>query len=309
MGLLDMFGEGGEGSTAAALRELQGVSLPELKEFFPEEYKKIVELNPELESATTLGPSAMEGISTDPRLKQAQLAALSKLQNIGDAGGRDAQFMADNARITNDVNANLKGNTDAIAQNLATRGLSGGLSELVQKNMAAQNSANLHSQQEMDINAAAQKRALDAILQSGQLGGQIQNQDFAQKAQVAGATDAISKFNAANTQDVRSRNVASKNAAQEYNANNAQNTANTNTATRNDAKKSNLDLAQQNFNNQMTRAGAVAGGYQNQAAAQNAERAGNMQLIGNLAGAAATGGASIYASAAANAAKKKQGAV
>lgn len=41
-----MFGEGGELSTAAVLRELQGVSLPELKEFFPEEYKKIVELNP-----------------------------------------------------------------------------------------------------------------------------------------------------------------------------------------------------------------------------------------------------------------------
>ena len=55
----------------------------------------------------------------------------------------------------------------------------------------------------------------------------------------------------------------------------------------------------------MLRAGAISNGYQNSAAAQNAERNANMQLTGNLIGAAATGGASMYAAAADKSAKKK----
>lgn len=99
------------------------------------------------------------------------------------------QFLADNARLTNDVNANQKVTLMLSHRTSLLGGFLWFLSEMVQKNSAAQNSANLQSQQEMDLNAAAQKRALDAILQSGQLGGQIQRlKKFHQKAQVAGAS-------------------------------------------------------------------------------------------------------------------------
>ena len=283
-----LFGTGGMDDSRAALETIKKVPLPVLKEYYPDLYKQVVTLNPELETAVNLGPSQMEGISTDPSLRQAQLKALSKLQEIGDAGGRDAQFLSDAARLQSDINTNLQGQQGAIEQNMAARGLSGGMSELVSKQLAAQQAANRQAQMSMDMNAQAQQRALQALMQSGQLGGQMQAQDFNQQAQVAGAQDAISKFNAMNQQDVLRNNVNTKNQAQQWNATSTQNTANQNTGLRNEAQQYNLGLAQQNFDNQMARASGVANQYNNMANARNAERAGDMALVGNIVGAGAT---------------------
>lgn len=289
MGILDpIFGSGGSDDNQAALEAVKNVPLPVLKEYYPELYQQVVSMNPELETAVTLGPSAMEGISTDPALRQAQMKALSKLQEVGDAGGRDAQFLADAARIENDVNTNLQGQQGAIMQNLATRGMSGGGSELVARQMAAQQAANRQAQSSLDLNAQAQQRALQALMQSGQLGGQMQAQDFSQQAQRAGAQDAISRFNAQNQQQVISNNVNAKNNAQQWNATTAQNTANQNTGLRNDSQQYNLGLDQQRFNNEMARATGVANQYNNIAASKDRDRAGDQALVGNIIGAGAT---------------------
>ena len=292
MGLLtSLFGEGGASDNNAALEAVKNVPLPVLREYYPELYKQVVSLNPEMETAVNLGPSAMAGISTDPAMRQAQLNALSKLQEVGNAGGRDAQFLADQSRLENDINTNLKGQQDAIMQNLATRGLSGGGSELVARQMAAQGAANQQAQMAMEAKAQAQQRALQALMQSGQLGGQMQAQDFAQQSAKAQAQDAIAKFNAANQQQVISNNTGIKNNAQQWNATQAQNTANQNVGLGNEAKQYNLGLAQQNFNNEMSKATGVANQYNNLANSKNQERAGEMQLVGNIIGA----GASAYA--------------
>lgn len=288
MGLLSsLFGDGGAGENKAALEAIRNVPLPVLKEYYPELYQQVVALNPEVETAVTLGPSEMAGISTDPALRQAQMKALSTLQEVGNAGGRDAQFMADASRLQNDINTNLQGQQGAIMQNLATRGMSGGMSEMVARQMAAQGASNQQAQTALDLNAQAQKRALDAIMQSGQLGGQMQSQDFSQSAQKAQAADAINKFNAANTQQVLSNNVNAKNSAQQWNATSAQNVANQNTGLRNDAQQYNSNLDQQRFNNEMARATGVANQYNNMANSKNQERAGEMQFVGGLIGAGA----------------------
>lgn len=288
MAILDaLFGSGGRDDNQAALEAVKNVPLPVLREYYPELYKQVVTLNPELETAVDLGPSAMEGVSTDPSLRQAQLKALETLQEIGDAGGRDAKFLADASRLENDINTNLQGQQGAIMQNMATRGMSGGMSELVSRNMAAQNASNQQAQMAMDLNAQAQQRALDAIMQSGQLGGQMQAQDFSQQAQKAQAKDAISRFNAQNQQQVISNNVNAKNNAQTWNANTAQNTANQNVGVGNEAKQYNLGLAQQNFNNQMAKATGVANQYNNIANAKDRDRAEDKGFVGGLIGAGA----------------------
>lgn len=298
MGLLDFIDGGAAGeATGLSKQQLaaaQGIPLPVLKEYYPDLYKQVVQLNPELESAQTLGPSAMQGITTDPAARQAQLNALSKLQEIGNAGGNDAQSRADLSRIQGDVNSQEQGREGAIQQNLAARGLSGGLGELVQRNLSSQGAANTQAQQSLDAQAQAQSRALQALSQSGQLGGQLQAQDFGQQQAKAQAQDAISKFNTQNLQDVNNTNVGYKNNAQQQNAQAAQSTANSNTGLQNQAQQYNLGLAQQQYNNQLRKLGLMNDATQGAAGALDKQSAADKSLFGGLLS-AGVGAAGSYA--------------
>ena len=287
-------GGGAKDSYNDIVNQTKNIPLPVLKEYYPELYKQVVSLNPELETAVNLGPSEMAGISTDPALRQAQLNALKKLQGIGDAGGRDSQFLADQAQLESDINTNTQGQMGAIQQNMAARGLSGGMSEMVARNQAAQMGANRQAQMGMEAKAQAEQRALQALMQSGQLGGQMQAQDFSQQSAKAQAADAIARFNAQNTQQVQANNVASKNNAQAANMAAAQDAANRNSATKNEALKYNLGLNQQQFNNQMAKQGVVNGGLAGKGQAETEEDQRNSQFLGGLisAGAGAYGASS-----------------
>lgn len=258
----------------------KNIPLPILKELQPELYQQIIRENPELESALSLGPSAMEGISTDPALRAAQMNALQKLQGIAAAEGKDAQFQADSARLLNDVNANLRGNQGAIQQNLATRGLSGGMSELVSRQQAAQEAANRQSQMGLDLNAQAQQRALSALVGSADLGGQMEQRQFGQKSQIAQAQDLINRFNLQNQQGVAQRNVGYQNEAAARNAQVAQDIANKNVGARQYAREYNLNIPQQQFSNQITRAGGTAQGNQFDFNTGEKRRQQDWQMIG-----------------------------
>lgn len=272
------------------LARIKGIPLPVLKESNPELYKQVVSLNPELETMVAQGPSAMQGISLDPKLRAAQMNALNKFQDIGNAGGRDAQFQSEAAKLQNDINQNLQGNTGAIQQNMATRGMSGGMSEMVQRQLAAQQGANRQSQMGLDLNAQAQQRALAALSSGAQLGGQMSAQDFSQQAAQAAAADRIAQFNTQNTNSMLQNNVGIKNTAQAANANNTQNIANQNTGVRNTAAEANRNLAQQNYENMLSRETGVqrAGGSmaQNQSGQANQQN----QFVGN----AITAGSKAY---------------
>lgn len=257
-----------------------GIPLPVLKELQPELYQQIVRENPQLESALSLGPSAMEGISTDPALRAAQLNALSRLQGISDAGGKDAQFQADATRLLTDVNANLRGNQGAIQQNLATRGLSGGMTELVSRQQAAQEAANRQSQMGLDLNAQAQQRALSALMGSAELGGQMEQRQFGQQSQIAQAKDLINKFNLQNRQDVGMRNISAQNEAAMRNAQLAQDIANRNVGARQHAREYNLNIPQQQFQNQIARAGGIAPSNQFNFGVEEKRRQRDMEMIG-----------------------------
>ncbi len=257
------------------------VPLPVLKEYYPELYQQVVTLVPEAEQAVELGPTALTGISTDLALRQAQMNALLKLQEVGQTG-MTATDQARLAQIQSEQQAALRGEQGAITQNLATRGMGGGMSELVAKQIAAQGAANRMSQAGLDVKAQAEQRALQGIMQSGQLGGQMQQQEFGQQAQVAAAKDAIARFNAANLQQVGSSNVAARNLAQQQNAQIAQQMAQQSVAEKNKAQMYNLGLAQQQYQNQLAKATGQATGLQNLAATQAQQQAAQNQLIGGL---------------------------
>jgi hypothetical protein len=283
--ILNSIGGSGGGSV-----NVPQIDLPTLREIDPVKYQQIVSLNPELESAVTLGPSNFEGISTDGRLRSAQMNALAKLQQISDSGGMDDQYKADTQNMLNEVNNQNRGNQQAIAQNLATRGLSSGMSEMVQRQMAAQNASNQAASNGINIQAQAQQRALQALMNGANLGGQMQSQDFNQQSSIAQAKDAISRFNTQNQQQVQSNNVANKNNAQQWNATTAQNTANQNTEASNQAKYHNNNLPQQNYENQMKKAGMQMDADMTEQQRKEARRSGNLGFAGNLI----SGGMSAY---------------
>jgi hypothetical protein len=288
--IISGLGGGGEKKAAGIqeqmLAEARNLPLPVLKEYYPELYQSIVQMNPELETAVNLGPSAMQGVSTDPALRQAQMNALSKLEQIG-LGEESVEDVARMNNITNDVNTNLQGQMGAIQQNLAQRGLSGSGLDMVQRNMAAQGAANRQANMALDAKAQAERRALDAIMQSGQLGGQMQSQDFSQQQAKAQAADAIAKFNAANQQGVQSANVGAKNNAQMWNAQQQQAAQNQNTDLRNQANLRNLNLTQQQYENELKKRGLVSGAQQGLADTYAGQAASNRQMVGGLIGAGA----------------------
>lgn len=285
-----LLGYMGQQNAAASQREqmqraqdiINSVPLPILKEYYPELYKQVSEIAPEAAQAVELGPSEMGKVYTDPALKQAQMNALLKMQEIGDQGGMTATDRARLAQIQGETEAALRGQQGAIQQNLAARGLSGGLTEMVQRQIASQGAANRQAQQGLDVKAQAEQRALQAIMQSGQLGGQMEQQQFVQAAQKAAAQDAIARFNAANLQNVGMTNVQARNAAQAANAQMAQGVAGQNVALRNQAQQYNLNLPQQQYAYQMARATGQAQGLQQQANLAFQQQQAQNQFLGGL---------------------------
>ena len=211
--------------------------------------------------------------------------------DISSNGGEDVQFKVDASKLQNDVNTNLQGNTQAIQQNMAARGLSGGSTEMINKQLAAQQAANRQAQSGMDLHAQAQQRALSALMNQSQVANQASNTDFNQQNTQAQSQDAISRFNAQNLQNVNSSNTQARNNAQQINASNAQAVANKNVDVSNTTQQFNSNLGQQNFENDLRKRGMINSGYQN--LAQNSYNQAKDQdaFIGGVASSVAKYGA------------------
>lgn len=241
-------------------------------------------ISPEQAQAIMQDPSAMNNITTDPSLMKNQMAALQGLQDVSDNGGMTDTDKANLSNIQNQANTAARGQREAIMQNAQARGLGGSGLDLMNQMVNQQDSATRASQQDMDVAGQARDRALQALMQQGQLSGQMQNTAFNQQAQVAGANDAISRFNAQNQQNVQNQNVAANNAAQQTNLGLKQNIADANTATANQQEQYNKGLIQQNYQNELQKRGGEQGVATQQANAAGANSAAqanaNNQTIG-----------------------------
>jgi hypothetical protein len=175
-----------------------------------------------------------------------------------------------------------RGQREAILQNAQARGVAGSGLELAQSMLAQQQASNRAAQQGLDVASMAQQRALQAILQGGQLGGQIRGQDFEEQARVAAAKDAIAQFNAQNQQQVNLANSAARQQANMFNLGLKQDVANANTNIRNQQEMYNKGLHQQDFENRYRKAGGVAGGYNNLASLYGNQAQNRLNFVGGL---------------------------
>lgn len=249
----------------AALAQILGVSVPELQEANLAQYAEPDSLSALREEEILLGPSRMEQINIDPRLKNAQMNALASLEDIAARGGMTAQEEAQLNQIRREVARDDRARREAILQNMQMRGMGGSGAELAAQLASSQASAELQSQEGDRQAAMAQARALQALQQAGQLGTQFRTQEFGEQSDVARAADEIARFNAANRQAVQTRNVQRASDIDRFNLQNRQNVAQDNVDTQNKQQLTNINLIQRDFANRQGQATNVAGARRQEA--------------------------------------------
>lgn len=187
--------------------------------------------------AAMTGPSAFNDVATDPRLRQAQLDALTQIQDVAKQGGLTAQDRARIAQIESDTATADRGRRDAILQNMRSRGMGGSSQELLAQLQSAQAATDQANQSGLNVAGMAQQRALDAMSGAGQLGGQIRGQDFGEQSTIASSRDAMNQFNTANTNRAREFGAGAANTVNNANANRTMGTRQFNTGSLNDARQ------------------------------------------------------------------------
>jgi len=178
--------------------------------------------------AALVGGSEFENIEGDPRLRDEQMASLGALQELANNGGMNAQDQANLARIQSQASQADRGRREAILQNAAQRGMGGSGMELLAQLDSSQAATDRQAQEGLDVAGMAQDRALQAMMQGGNLAGNIRGQDHGEDSQRAAAMDAISKFNAGTTTSNNQFNTSGAYGAQQDTATNTLNTQKTN---------------------------------------------------------------------------------
>lgn len=245
--------------------EAIGVPPEEARRIALQRYQYQGDYTPESDVAVQLGDSNMVGISTDPAVREAQMKALNSLEDIGSNGG---MMLSDRAAYENtmgDLAAQERGRREAILQDAQQRGGYGSGTALAAQLMNQQESARRAQQAGLQIQAEAQRRALDALAQGGSMATNMRTQEFGEKAAAAKAQDEIAQWNAQNSQAIRSGNVAGRNTAQQFNLTNRQNLSNSNTDLANKEETYNKGLGRQVFEDQMALTQGKANARANQA--------------------------------------------
>lgn len=256
------------GANKEASRKLNGllqmynkirVPTVEDQQLLLEEFQNAGLLTPEMESAILQGDSAFNNIQEDSRLREAQLGALTKLQDISDNNGLDFQAKNKLNQTRNEASQWAKGNREAIQQSFERRGMGGSGQELAAQLLNSQSGANRVSNEGLNIAALAEERALQSLMGASDIGGQVRKQDFDIAARKADATDNIRRFNTEVVNRAQSSNVDRVNNARAANLQNKQNIMNANTDLRNKQQEHNKGLIQQRYQNELSRLDGLSG--------------------------------------------------
>ncbi len=265
MSLLDVL-TGGKSQEAnadmdAALAALQGVQTPTQAQLTLPELQQYVSaglMTPAQAAAALQNSNAYDNANVDPATREAEMSALSQMQDVSDSGGLTGEMKAQLAAALNTANTNTQGERGSILDSLAQRGVSNSL-----MGPAAQMAASGQDAQTANLAATqsagqAEQNALAAMSGSGALAGNIHSQDYSEQANKAAAQNAINQWNAQNTTQNNQFNAQNQQASNLYNTQNAQTIGNANTENANARTQYNTQLPQNIYNDQMQKAGAIA---------------------------------------------------
>lgn len=271
MSLLDLFTGGKSDEASDALQRAEqyysSIKVPTQEQLTLPQLQQYVEagvLTPAEAQSYLQQNNAYADMNVDQTGTAAQVSALNKLAEMSDAGAMGTpmqQAALDNA--TQQMNTSVQGQRGAIEQQMAARGIPTALiSAALQNQTVGQDAQQAH----MDaVNAAGANynTALNALAQRGSMGNALQGQTNAQSNQVAAAQNAMQQFNAQNQQQNSQFNANNQQAANTSNAANRQQISNNNTGNVNARTQYNAQLPQQIFNDQLSKAGGMAGAATN----------------------------------------------
>lgn len=263
------------GARQQALAQWTGLNAPDVasQQLNLQNYGNAGDYNAQMGQALQMGPTAMGGIQTDPRLVQAQMSALNQLSQTGQMGMTPAEAAA-LSQAQQNAAAQAQAKNKQILDQFARTGMGGSGAQLSAQLENSQGAAQMLANNSNQVAQQAQQNALQAISQAGTLGGQMQGQQFGQQADIARAKDYINQFNTQNSQNVQNTNTQNTNQAALRNLNNQQSIMNQNTQLSNQQQQYNKQLIQQQFNNQTALAAGRSGQYQG-IAQQNQQNAAN----------------------------------
>ena len=266
----------------AALAQFAGISLPDLEamKMNPELFSSAGTLTPEMIQLISQGDTALQDVSIDPRLRNSQLSALDQISGIASSGMSEGDQAAFELARRNAA-AEAQAKQGQILQNMAQRGQSGSGAELAASLANAQGSSDRLQQAQLEEAKARQQARMAALSQQANMASGLRSADYSEQSNLANARDAISRFNAQNSQQVAMQNTGARNSAQASNLQNDQNIRNSNTQVNNTAQQYNKGLAADQFNRELSLASARAGQQGNMASAAD-QRAG--QTAGMWAG-------------------------
>ena len=290
-----------------SVTELQNIGIPSIQamEISLEKVKQAGVLSPELENQIFQAKTEVDKIQLDPRLQDTQMGALDELVRTGQMGGMRLTDVANYEKSLGDIASRERGGREAILQDMAQRGATTGGASLAAQLYNQQQGAQQRHQDALSLSGKAQDTALQSILQSGQLGGQIREQQFGEQERRASAQDVINQSNAQASRATQQRNVAERNQAQAANLSALQNIWNTNTGLSNDEERFNKGLIQQDYNNRFAKQQAIANARAGQASNITAQGQQQSEMWGNIGSGIAKAGIGIAGSRSSNDPKPK----
>jgi len=277
-----------EDAAKRAAAAYSNIKLPELERLALEEYLLTGQYNPLLEQSLDLGPSALEQVQVDPRLRQNQMTALQAIADKSQTGLSQADLAAFELARRNSNQAE-QSRQQGILQNLAQRGQGGSGAEIALRAMSSQEAADRQALQDLDMAGRQEQARLGALEAMSQMSGNLRSQDYGEQSNLAAARDAMAKYNVMNKQDIGQRNVANQNLAQQQNLGNRQRISEQNVGLRNQQQQFNKGLNQQQFQNELSRAGGIAGGQSNLANMYGQQASNTQAGYGQIGNAVGTG--------------------
>lgn len=273
---------------ALKIIEEQGLPPDQTRQVLFDQFSQVGLLTPELEQEIDVGVSQAAQIQEDPELRQAQLRSLGALQERGKAG-LTAEDRASLSKIRRDVEADRQARLQGVIQSMAQRGLTGSGAELAASLSAAQQGANLEQESGERVAAEASRRALEAIMGAGELGGKLRSQDFDVASKKASAADELKRFAVQNAINRQQRNIAATNAAREANLQAAQDIANRNVQLSNAEKLRQLQAERQKYLDDLERRKAMAAVQSGRAELAQSRASDTQRIWGSVADTTAKG--------------------